>query len=146
VVPTQRPAARRVLPEAPASDETPEAQAAQPDGIPSKPRSRGKVRPVAAPAVPHEGGPDDRYLREVRELHRARSALETDPETALTRARAGLKEFSDGALGQEWEGVVVLALYELDREDEAAERARAYLKRYPEGPFAARVRRAMQQR
>ncbi len=87
--------------------------------------------------------PDDRYLREVRQLHRARGELASDPKRALELAKAGQREFSAGALQQEWEGLIILALDALGERDEAARRGDAFLEKYPDGPFSAKIRRAL---
>ena len=62
---------------------------------------------------------------------------------ALELAKAGLSEFSAGALQQEWEGLVILALTELGEHDEAARRGDKFLSKYPDGPFSAKIRRAL---
>ncbi|MFY0531226.1 hypothetical protein [Nannocystis pusilla] len=41
--------------------------------------------------------------------------LGRDPAEALARAEAGAAEFKAGQFAQEWEGVAVLALFELNR-------------------------------
>ncbi len=87
--------------------------------------------------------PDDRYLREVRQLHRARGELASDPKRALELAKAGQREFPSGALRQEWEGLVILALNELGEREEAGRRGDAFLAKYPDGPFSAKIRRAL---
>ena len=87
--------------------------------------------------------PDDRYLREVRQLHRARGSLASDPQRALELARAGQREFSAGALQQEWEGLIILALNALGEHAEAAQRGDEFLAKYPDGPFSAKIRRAL---
>ncbi|MCA9715272.1 MAG: hypothetical protein H6713_23070 [Myxococcales bacterium] len=105
---------------------------------------RGTDEASSKHAAAGEGArPDDRYLREVRQLHRARGSLERDPQRALELARAGQREFPDGALAQEWEGLVILSLAELGQREEAARLGAAFLERYPDGPFAARIRLAL---
>lgn len=84
------------------------------------------------------------YLREARSLQAARGFLGRDPAEALARAQAGAAEFKAGAFAQEWEGVAVLALFELDRRTDAERRAGAFLARYPNGPYAAQVREALE--
>ncbi|WP_434414968.1 hypothetical protein [Nannocystis pusilla] len=88
-----------------------------------------------------DGGAD--YLREARGLQAARNFLGRDPAEALARAEAGAAEFKAGQFAQEWEGVAVLALFELNRKSEAERRAAAFLKRFPNGPYAAQVREAL---
>lgn len=90
-----------------------------------------------APAV---GGD---YLREARELNAARSLLGVDARRALALAEAGAAEFRAGTFAQEWEGVAVLAMFELGRHDAARVRAKAFLARYPNGTYAPRIRQAI---
>jgi hypothetical protein len=89
------------------------------------------------------GGAGGDYLREARELNAARSLLGVDAARALTLAEAGAAEFRAGTFVQEWEGVAVLAMFELGRSDAARVRARAFLERYPSGTYAPRIRQAI---
>ncbi len=84
------------------------------------------------------------YLREARELNAARAFLGSDPSQALALADAGRATFAAGAFVQEWEGVAVLALFELGRADEARTRGDEFLERYPNGTYAPRIRAARQ--
>jgi hypothetical protein len=82
-------------------------------------------------------------LREARELNVARSLLGKEPARALALAEAGAAEFRAGTFTPEWEGVAVLALFELGRVDEARARGEAFLQRYPSGTYAPRIRQAI---
>lgn len=82
------------------------------------------------------------YLREARELNAARGFLGADPAQALALAEAGKASFAGGAFAQEWEGVAVLALFELGRGEEARTRGDAFLQQYPNGTYAPRIRAA----
>lgn len=84
------------------------------------------------------------YLREARSLQAARALLGRDAAQALARAQAGAAEFPKGAFAQEWEGVEILALFELGRRAEAEPRASRFLDRFPHGPYASQVRDALQ--
>lgn len=84
------------------------------------------------------------YLREARELNAARAFLGSDPSQALALADAGRATFAAGAFVQEWEGVAVLAMFELGRFDEARTRGDAFLERYPNGTYAPGIRAALQ--
>lgn len=84
------------------------------------------------------------YLREARELNAARAFLGRDPSRALALADEGRAAFAAGAFVQEWEGVAVLALFELGRGDEARTRGAAFLDRYPNGTYAPGIRAALQ--
>lgn len=94
---------------------------------------RGETAPTRAPAD---------YLREARELNAARGLLGSDASQALVLAEDGKSRFAAGAFAQEWEGVAVLALFELGRVDEARTRGDAFLEQYPNGTYAPRIRAA----
>ncbi len=82
-------------------------------------------------------------LREARELNAARSLLGMESARAFALAEAGLAEFRAGTFAPEWEGVAVLALFELGRVDEARTRGEAFLQRHPSGTYAPRIRQAI---
>lgn len=84
-----------------------------------------------------------RLEREMRMLKVAQANLSTNPARALSLARKGEQEFADSMFAQERQHVLILALVELGRLDEARRRAADYLKRYPRGPFSDRVRKAL---
>ncbi len=104
-------------------------------------RPKAHATPSAAPPSSDEA-PDNRYLREVRQLNRARTELGNDPTKAFELAEAGRVEFASGPLAQEWEGVAILALVKLGRHNQAKTRAKRFLARYPKGTFSAKVRAA----
>lgn len=149
------PAAPVVAAPVPAVAAVPEDMVEETDvpAAPSKPSARPKVRaqkqkkerPEVAPAAGSRegiaGGAD--YLREAKSLQSARGLLGRDPAQALARAQAGAAEFPGGAFAQEWEGVELLALFELGRRSEAESRAERYLERFPKGPYAAQIREAL---
>ena len=101
-------------------------------------RPRGVRNEVS---VVKDSGPAD-YLREARSLNTARGQLGQDAAQALALAEAGIAEFKDGTFAQEWEGIAVLALFELGKGDEARTRAESFLLRYPSGTYAPRIRQA----
>ncbi|MBZ5711295.1 hypothetical protein [Nannocystis pusilla] len=117
-----------------------ERSAADARGDGKKARARKAAR-VEAARGSGDGAAD--YLREARSLQAARGFLGRDPAEALARAEAGAAEFKAGQFAQEWEGVAVLALFELDRQTEAERRAAAFLTRFPNGPYASQVREAL---
>jgi len=107
------------------------------------------VRPRPSEADPADVGsppaatPTD-ALREARNLQAARGQLGRDAAQALALAEAGAAEFKAGTFVQEWEGVAILALFELGR-PEARARGEAFLRTYPSGTYAQRVRQALEQ-
>lgn len=103
-------------------------------------RAKGTHDEVAAV---DEAAPAD-YLREARDLNAARGHLGHDAAKALALAEAGAAEFKAGTFAQEWEGVAVLALFELGRVDEARARAELFLQRYPNGTYAPRIRQVLE--
>jgi hypothetical protein len=94
--------------------------------------------PAPAPVVD-----DARLEREMGMLAVAQRVLKTDPERALRLARQGEQEFAGSMFTQERQQVLLLALIELGRIDEAKRLALPYLKRYPNGPFSDRLRSAL---
>lgn len=86
---------------------------------------------------------DSRLEREMGMLAMAQRVLQTDPERALRLARQGEQEFSGSMFTQERQQVLLLALIQLGRVPEAKRLALPYLKRYPNGPFSDRLRRAL---
>lgn len=133
---------------------TPTAAVAEPEAAPAapleedieideapvaRPGKRTRPRPAAADKKP---APAADYLREARNLQTARGLLGRDAARALELAEAGHAEFRGGTFEQEWEGVAILALFELGR-PEARARGEAFLRSYPSGTYAPRVRQAM---
>jgi hypothetical protein len=104
-----------------------------------RPVRAAKVHPATEPGATK---PSADYLREARSLQAARSLLGRDPAGALAQAEAGAGEFTGGTFAQEWEGVAILALFELGR-PEARARGEAFLRTYPSGTYAPRVRVAL---
>lgn len=101
-----------------------------------------KTRGARNEVSPVRDAPAD-YLREARDLNAARGHLGHDPARALALAEAGAAEFAAGTFTQEWQGVAVLALFELGRGDEARARAESFLRRYPSGTYAPRIRQVL---
>lgn len=130
-------------PEEVAEDMSEKPAAASIRGESKKSRTGKSVRAEAARGASRAGDGGADYLREARGLQAARNFLGRDPAEALARAEAGAAEFKAGQFAQEWEGVAVLALFELNRKSEAERRAAAFLKRFPNGPYAAQVREAL---
>jgi len=144
-------AARAKAPQSPtAPEEVVEDMSEKPEpevrGEAKKGRMRKSSRAEAGRGAVGSGDGSADYLREARGLQAARGFLGRDPAEALARAEAGAAEFKAGQFAQEWEGVAVLALFELERRNEAERRAAAFLARFPNGPYAAQVREALDRR
>lgn len=108
---------------------------------PVRPRP-SEADPADQTVSPPAATPTD-ALREARNLQAARSQLGRDASRALALAEAGAAEFTGGTFTQEWEGVAILALFELGR-PEARTRGEAFLRTYPSGTYAQRVRQALE--
>lgn len=110
----------------------------------SEQRTAATAAEAAAPApAPAPVVDDARLEREMGMLAVAQRVLKTDPERALRLARQGEQEFAGSMFTQERQQVLLLALIELRRIDEAKRLALPYLKRYPNGPFSDRLRSAL---
>lgn len=83
------------------------------------------------------------FQRETRMLAAANRLLESDPERALELAEKGEREFPNSMFTEERRHVLILALINLSRVDEAKQLAGPYLLDYPQSPFAQRVRHAL---
>lgn len=143
--PTPPPFVPEVVPEVASVDVLAQPQPADavavaaPVSRPAKARRPKGVRNEVS--VVKDSGPAD-YLREARSLNAARGQLGQDAAQALALAEAGIAEFAGGTFVQEWEGIAVLALFELGNNDAARVRAESYLLRYPSGTYAPRIRQA----
>jgi hypothetical protein len=114
-----------------ASNEAPQPEARK--------QEQAAAQPPAKPAVLD----DARLEREMQMLSVAQHSLASDPQRALSLARQGEAEFKGSMFTEERQQVLLLALVQLGRLDEAKKLARPYLARYPHGPFSDRVRRAL---
>lgn len=143
--PTPPPFVPEVVPEVASVDVLAQPQPADavavaaPVSRPAKARRPKGVRNEVS--VVKDSGPAD-YLREARSLNAARGQLGQDAAQALALAEAGIAEFADGTFVQEWEGIAVLAMFELGKNDAARVRAESFLLRYPSGTYAPRIRQA----
>jgi len=124
-------------PEAPGPEET-EAVAVPTDrDEPVNWSGRAKRRRAATPAD------EDVLQREMALLARARAALEGRPRVALSLSDRGHRDFPQGVFYEEREATAIQALSALGREREARRRGETFLRRFPRGTFARRVRRTI---
>ncbi|MCA9712724.1 MAG: hypothetical protein KDK70_43245, partial [Myxococcales bacterium] len=107
---------------------------------PSKPRPKAEPE-VPEPSEPREP-PDDRLEREMKATDRARQALARDPAQALALAVRADRDFPHGLFGEDREGIAILALFGLHRDDEARRRAQAFLRAHPRSSYADKIRAA----
>ncbi|MDF2693626.1 MAG: hypothetical protein K0S65_2009, partial [Labilithrix sp.] len=82
---------------------------------------------------------------EIELLQRAKAALVSDPERALSITSEQARAYPSGEFVQEREVIAVEALSRLGRKDEAVRRARALVKQFPRTPYAARLEIAVGQ-
>jgi len=76
---------------------------------------------------------------ELEAARRAQAMLVSEPGRALAMADQLSRDFPSGEFVQEREAIAVEALARLGRKEEARERARALLRRFPRTPYAARL-------
>jgi outer membrane protein assembly factor BamD (BamD/ComL family) len=93
----------------------------QPDSSASK--------PVALP-----GSPEETALME-----RIRKTVKSDPQTAVNLADEGEKHFPDSPLREEREALAIDAFINMQKMGSARGRAEFFLRRYPNGKYAAHV-------
>lgn len=83
--------------------------------------------------------------QEIEHMVVLRKLVERNPRRALAWAEQGHRTFAQGALFEEREALYVLALIKVEGAHAAAPRARAFLRRFPKGSFAARIAHAVKQ-
>ena len=118
-------------------DEEPEATAEQPEPEPETTKAKPR-RPK--PEV--DDDPQASVLQEAKAVQAARRALTTQPGEALKQAKQIAKDFPKGQRVEERRAIEIQALAKLGRDDEARDKAEAFLAKYGRGPHAAAVRRA----
>ncbi|HKP61929.1 MAG TPA: hypothetical protein VJV78_34595, partial [Polyangiales bacterium] len=110
---------------------TPQATTALPSPAPATAEPAAVTRP--APAGPTAS------RREIAQLRRIQQLMASDPAAAHRLAEASSREFPQGALREERDGLSVLALLRLG-DARAQDKAERFLSRYPESPLAERIR------
>lgn len=102
-----------------------------------KPRAKAPTRPTPD---------DDRLRREMQATDRARQVLATDPARALSLVKEADREFPQGLFAEDREGIAILALFGLGRDEQARRRAQAFLRAHPRSSHADRIRAALDDR
>jgi RNA polymerase sigma-70 factor, ECF subfamily len=82
-------------------------------------------------------------LQELQDVATAERLLPVDPGGALALVRSSEAQFPAGYLREERRYIGVMALFQLDRADEARHDATRFLRDYPNGPFSRQVRAAL---
>jgi hypothetical protein len=124
------PPAEAPPPEAPARAAEPQGARSSASSAAAGPRGSASAGPAAGATVKVEM---DQYIE-------ARNALGSDPGRALALAEEGHARFPRGVFWQEREALAIGALVKLGRAAEAKPRARAFVERHPESPFAGGLR------
>jgi hypothetical protein len=119
----------------------PEATLPSIEAAPSPPEAPNPVVSATRAERPTVTPPGATVKPEMEQLAAARSAVASDPARALALAEEGHARFPRGVFWQEREGIAIGALARLGRAAEAKQRARAFLERHPESPFAEGMRR-----
>ncbi len=88
-------------------------------------------------------GVETKAPSELELLQRAQSALAATPARALAITNEHARAYPSGELAQERELIAVEALARTGQNDQAYERARALVQRYPRTPYAARIELAL---
>lgn len=121
---------------------TPASAELDPDPARAPERTTSRSRRTGARKAPAVAADDDRLKREMQATDRARQALDRNPARALSLVRKADREFPGGLFGEDREGIAILALYGLGRDDEADRRARAFLRAHPRSSYADKIRKA----
>jgi hypothetical protein len=136
VAPTQAPA------QPAPSVQTP--QPAAPTPVPeAEPQAQAAAQAEEAPVAPAPRGhtdPDADMRREIAQLQRLRSLVERNPRRAYRLAAAGHREFGQGMLYEEREGLAIMALQRSGQHARAARRLRSFEARFPSSPLLPRLR------
>ncbi|MEM6990357.1 MAG: hypothetical protein AAF721_07670 [Myxococcota bacterium] len=111
---------------------------APPPDRPPKQRST-KAKPVAPKAAPPEPAVD-KLRAEMEATDRAAKALAGNPARALALAREADAAFEKGLFAEQRAGIKALALFGLGKTDAATKAAERYLRKYPKGTYADKVR------
>jgi hypothetical protein len=106
----------------------------------SEPAIARKRSGVKSPAAVEPASDDDALAREMAATAAAKRALATDPARALELVADANREFKASVYAEDREGIAVLALAKLGRNDQARARGEAYLAAHPKGSYADRIR------
>lgn len=135
--------------------EPPRVEASERAAPPSSARAQRSAAPVDAAiraetapngagsvaAFPEPLDPNRRLGEEARLLRRARAELQAGSlSLAFATLEASRERFATPELAQEREALTIELLHKSGQRSAADERARAFLRRFPESPHAARVR------
>jgi len=106
-------------------------------GIGSAPNAARKMK------LPAEGTEAAPSATEFELVQRAQAALASDANRALTLANEHAVAYPKGELVEEREVIAIEALAQLGRSEEASRRSLAFVRRFPETPYTARLEKAI---
>jgi hypothetical protein len=135
------PAPRASTPSSPASVA---ATAAVPATPPKSPVASAPIVAVMEPTALEEAKPavpDSR--REIAQLMRIRTLLKRDPAAAHRAIVDAQREFPDGLLREEREGLDAIALARSGERTRARQQAERFIERYPKSPLRPRLERLL---
>lgn len=117
---------------------------------PAAPVSVATSAPAPARATPPHNQPKPKpptpiVVQETRDLAAAEQALTRDPGHALALVTRDERRYPDGYLQQERACVRIMALVQLGRSAQARAEMARFSARYPNTPYAARIRQALRQ-
>jgi hypothetical protein len=102
--------------------------------------------PAATPRTkPAKPTPAASMKAELDATDAARRALASDPTKALSLARKADAAFPRGVFGEQRQGIATLAMLALGKSNATSE-AEAYLRKYPQGTYADRVREVLSEK
>ncbi len=144
----------KVLQEHPLTPSRTVEEARLDDASAARPKVNVTPLPVSSPNVsPPPGAVHRRHTppagagngveQEIAHMVVLRQLVEGHPRRAMAWAEKGHRQFVKGALFEEREALYVLALIKAEGVNAATLRARAFLRRFPRGSFAARIQHAV---
>jgi hypothetical protein len=107
----------------------------------ANPSEPARVRDQSAPDK--GSAASDTELAEMREIAQAEGLLARDPARALALTQTMRQRFPEGYFREERAYVEVMALAGLGRTGELREKAAAFLRTYPNGPYTERVKKTV---
>lgn len=118
------------------------ADAPSPPSAAAVPSSTEPAAELASDELPQRAlppDPDGKLRREIAQVARIKALLRRSPGDAYRLAQQGNREFPNGVLVQEREGLAILSLAALGRRAEASRRAETFLSRFPDSPLRERI-------
>jgi hypothetical protein len=112
---------------------------------PDQTEARAGVVESQGPARLEKPDPAADSRREIAQLARIRALLKRDPAAAHRAILAGQREFPNGLLREEREGLEVIALARIGERTRAREQAQRFIGRYPKSPLRPRLEQLLSQ-